>query len=251
MIRNLRSQKWDGQKVFPFTAFFNANLTTFYLFNQMSDYLPRRDSELVTWGTNFTEQINLHLTEWSIPSDEYYALNTALQNFVHLHMQVDSPAKTHTHVIEKDAARKEFERLVRGLVDFRLKNPIITDAQRSDWGIPIHKTKHTPIPVPTTYPEVEIDTSVIRQIGIHFRDYRSENKAKPFGVHGAEIRWDKLENPPANVEDLKHSSFDTKTPLILTFEESDRGKRVYFCLRWENTKGEKGPWGEIVSAIIP
>jgi hypothetical protein len=33
-------------------------------------------------------------------------------------MQVDSPAKTHTLVIEKDAARKEFERLVRGLVDF-------------------------------------------------------------------------------------------------------------------------------------
>jgi hypothetical protein len=79
----------------------------------------------------------------------------------------------------------------------------------------------------------------------------SEKKAKPFGVHGAEARWDMLDNPPAHVEDLKHSAFSTKPPLILTFEENDRGKRVYICLCWENTKGEKGPWGEIMSAIIP
>jgi hypothetical protein len=30
-----------------------------------------------------------------------------------------------------------------------------------------------------------------------------------------------------------------------------RGKTVYFALRWENTRGEKGPWSEIMSAIIP
>jgi hypothetical protein len=30
-----------------------------------------------------------------------------------------------------------------------------------------------------------------------------------------------------------------------------RGKRVYFCLRWETSTSLKGPWGEIGSAIIP
>jgi hypothetical protein len=31
----------------------------------------------------------------------------------------------------------------------------------------------------------------------------------------------------------------------------DRGKKLYFALRWENTRGEKGPWSEIHSTIIP
>jgi hypothetical protein len=35
------------------------------------------------------------------------------------------------------------------------------------------------------------------------------------------------------------------------FDESQRGEKVFFCLRWENAKGAKGPWGEIYSAIIP
>ena len=29
------------------------------------------------------------------------------------------------------------------------------------------------------------------------------------------------------------------------------GKTVYFCVRYENAKGEPGPWGPIFSAVIP
>jgi hypothetical protein len=43
----------------------------------------------------------------------------------------------------------------------------------------------------------------------------------------------------------------TRTSLTLEFDEPDRGKTVYFCLRWENTRGQKGPWSPIQKAIIP
>ncbi|MDR3198243.1 MAG: hypothetical protein LBU34_10290 [Planctomycetaceae bacterium] len=217
----------------------------------MSTYLPRRDSELVAWGTNFTGQINLHLTEWSIPSDEYYALNTALQNFVHLHMQVDSPAKTHTLVIEKDAARKEFERLVRGLVDFRLKNPIITDAQRSDLGLPIHDRKPTPIPKPKTHPDFVILVNDLRQLLVDFHEHESENKARPYGYNGAVISYAILDKPPAGPEELTHTVLATRTPFTLEFTEQERGKTVYIAIQWQNEKGEKGLFSAIQSAIVP
>ncbi|MDR1899683.1 MAG: hypothetical protein LBQ55_06735 [Treponema sp.] len=49
-----------------------------------------------------------------------------------------------------------------------------------------------------------------------------------------------------------NSSFDTDPPLVLDFDESDRGKRVYLCGRWEiGREGEKGPDGAIVEVIIP
>ncbi|MDR1273488.1 MAG: hypothetical protein LBK12_02965, partial [Odoribacteraceae bacterium] len=66
-----------------------------------------------------------------------------------------------------------------------------------------------------------------------------------------EIRWAISETPVVNVDDLTHSAFDTRTPFNLEFRGEERGKAVYFCLRWENTRGEKGPWSEIQSAIIP
>jgi hypothetical protein len=60
-----------------------------------------------------------------------------------------------------------------------------------------------------------------------------------------------IDTPPTGVAALVNSSFDTRTPFTLEFDDAERGHTVYFCLRWENTRGEKGPWGEIVSAIVP
>jgi hypothetical protein len=37
----------------------------------------------------------------------------------------------------------------------------------------------------------------------------------------------------------------------LTFEEDERGKKVYFAVRWESGAGKKGLWSDIYSAIIP
>jgi hypothetical protein len=45
--------------------------------------------------------------------------------------------------------------------------------------------------------------------------------------------------------------FDTDSPLEIEFDEADRGKIVWFAVRWENTRGQKGPWSEIFFAIIP
>jgi hypothetical protein len=54
-----------------------------------------------------------------------------------------------------------------------------------------------------------------------------------------------------DVDELLKSDFDTASPFTLKFDESDRGKRLYFCLRWESNTNLKGPYGEIYSAVIP
>jgi hypothetical protein len=41
------------------------------------------------------------------------------------------------------------------------------------------------------------------------------------------------------------------SPLELTFDENERGKRVYFAVRWESGTVKKGPWSNILSAVIP
>jgi hypothetical protein len=135
---------------------------------------------------------------------------------------------------------------------FLKESPLVTDEDLVAMGLPARTSGRVPAPVATTYPDYDIDSGTIRRLGIHFYDQgKKKTKAKPKGQHGAEIRWAILDAPPTEIEELVHSSFDTHTPLILEFNESQRGKNVYFCLRWENTRGEKGPWSEIISAIVP
>jgi hypothetical protein len=66
-----------------------------------------------------------------------------------------------------------------------------------------------------------------------------------------ELVWLIADTPPKETEDLLHSAFATRSPLELTFKESDRGKHVYYAVRWETGTVKKGKFSEILSAIIP
>jgi hypothetical protein len=109
----------------------------------------------------------------------------------------------------------------------------------------------TPNQKPTTFPDAFVKSDVIRELTVDFRDHESLSRGKPHGIHGVEIRWAILDHQPQDVNELIHSEFDTHSPFTLEFKENERGQTVWFCLRWENTRGEKGPWSEFISAIIP
>jgi hypothetical protein len=42
-------------------------------------------------------------------------------------------------------------------------------------------------------------------------------------------------------------------PLVLAAQAAynESGMTVYYCIRYENNKGDKGPWGPMVQAVIP
>jgi hypothetical protein len=160
---------------------------------------------------------------------------------------------TRTPVItfQKTAARKKYESLLRKLVGMLKASPFVTPSDLAALGIVTRKSSGGRNPVPETYPDAIVDISMIRQLTIDYFDFASKSHAKPHGVHGAEIRWEILHAAPVHIDELRNSSFDTRSPFTLTFNENERGQTVYFCLRWENTTGEKGPWSEIRRGIIP
>jgi hypothetical protein len=110
---------------------------------------------------------------------------------------------------------------------------------------------HAPLPAPSSYPFFMVDLNTFRRLTIIFRDYESVKRGKPHGAHGAVIRWSILDSKPVDMDELNHLELATSSPHFLDFTEEQRGKRVYFCLAWQNRKGEKGPWSEISSSLIP
>jgi hypothetical protein len=214
-------------------------------------YLPTKDSELATWSENFVRQVEDNAAAWDIPSAEVADLRTAVSDYLNLYSQTDSPSRTSITVAEKNAARSILILRIRGMTDFRLRNPIITSAQRIALGLKVRDTIITPIPIPVSRPEMYIEVLDVRRLSVIFRDQGSSTKAKPYGVNGAVVHFDVRDTAPHEPEELTRSVLATRTPYTLKFTEAERGKTVYIALCWQNEKGAKGPYSEIESAIIP
>ncbi|MDR3246874.1 MAG: hypothetical protein LBT50_10665 [Prevotellaceae bacterium] len=147
------------------------------------------------------------------------------------------------------AFRPMYRRLYTGLLK---NNPNVTDSDLIAMGLPKRSNGgRTPVPVPSNIPEATAVQKGPGVVEIYFRDANETGKAKPRGVHGAEIRYAVLAEPTTDWRTLNNSAFDTRSPLKITFEGDQRGKTLYFAVRWENTRGEKGDWSEIASTIIP
>jgi hypothetical protein len=192
----------------------------------MADYIPAKDEQFRDWAKNLYTTVLGYYTIWDIPSPQplgslltayTIALETALEPN---HGKVD--------VLAKNEARDALEKQIRIYVKaYIINNPAVSDPERESLGLPIHKTTHTPVSVPTTAPQLFIDTGTRRRLVVAYRDEGSTRRGKPQGVHGIEVKWAILDAPPADIALLINSSFDTKPPLNLDFEEHDRKKKCF------------------------
>jgi hypothetical protein len=219
------------------------------------DYLSLNDADFNQWFKFMNQYVNQKCTgtapEWThIPqaarttmADTYTTWYTAYSAFLGPHTKVDTEAKNDA----KEAAKKA----ARAFVNQYLRFPPVIDEDRTAMGIPNHDPHPTPVPRPGDIPETEVQMPKPRVLHFRFRRYTMKRWGKPRDVHGMELVWLISDTPPKEIEELVHSSFATRSPLELTFKESERGKHFYYAVRWETGTVKKGDFSEIYSAIIP
>jgi hypothetical protein len=216
--------------------------------------IPTKDADFNTAQHIIAETASINRTQWGLDStwldEELLPHKTKWEEAWAVY---ENPAtRTPSITFAKNEQRKAYEKLLRILVKGLQSNVNVTDDDLLGMGIVVPSSSKTPSPVADKSPDADTDTSVIGHLSIHFFEKGSRHKkGKPDGQHGAEIRWVLSETPPTRWEELIHSEIDTNSPFVLQFENDQRGRTIYFALRWENTRGEKGPWSEIQSAIIP
>jgi hypothetical protein len=179
----------------------------------------------------------------------YTTFETAFTNW----KDPSSRTKTITRDLEdaEDLFKPTYRKLYTG---FLKESPLVTHHDLEAMGLPVRPGGHTPSPIPTSSPDSDANTGTPRRIILSiFENNGTHKRAKPDGVHGAETRWAIFDNAQGLVtlDALIHSSFCTRSPLTLDFTEEQRGKFLYYALRWENTRGEKGPFSLVQSVIIP
>ncbi|MDR3251767.1 MAG: hypothetical protein LBT42_08920 [Tannerella sp.] len=217
------------------------------------DFIPRGDRQFREWLATLLGYVVENRERWNVTEEaceETELKATAFQSAYDVYIMPDM--RTQSVTLLKTETRNAAEKSVRVfLKSYITYNPLVEDVDRINMNLRVHKTSRTAVLPPAKYPLHETDTSMIRWLVIRFFDEETRRKAKPEGVHGCEVWWAIHEQGDATVDDLTHSSFCTRTPLRLEFNDRQRGKTVRFCLRWENTRGEKGPWSPIESAVVP
>jgi hypothetical protein len=215
------------------------------------DFIPRSDAKFNVWVIAFFAYLMINLQKFNIVEDDVLSLLN-LKEVWDVKFQIAKSPSTATPaaVIEKQEARKELEASMRKFIKEHLAyNHLVTDGDREGLGLPIYKTTHTAAPVPGTPPAGRVDIGVHQQHILHFFDAPTLGKAKPTGVHSCEIWWKKGGDPPQD-EELVYLASDTRSPYTVNFSSTDVGKTVYYKLRWINTRDERGPWSELISAVI-
>jgi hypothetical protein len=224
------------------------------------DYIPQTDARLLEWAQFLFTYATTNAARMKIfpPSGD---LSDLVETFELRLQQTSSPNRGKVDIIQKNDARKalikEFRVFVQG---FLAKNPNVTNADRESMGITIYDTTPTAVPPPTMPAEADllfpatamVKVANIRQLG-GSSDRRSDYGVRIYyGVMGQPDETDRfrMSKRPEAGGDLPHSVFTRRKSYRFHFPRSS-GKEIFFCLRYENSKGETGPWGNMISAFIP
>jgi hypothetical protein len=213
--------------------------------------IPRKDAEVAPWGDNFVTQLTANAQQWGIPSEEITDLKTELTSYKTYLAVVESPARTKIAVAQKNATRARFEEKARTMINFRLKNPVITDSQLTALGVHVPDRSPSRISDPKTRPEHWLEVLDVRRISVHFQDQNADNKAKPYGTDGAVVAFVVLDEPATDIDQLTHTELATRTPHVIQLADKDRKKILSVAVCWQSMRGVKGPWSEILSTVVP
>jgi hypothetical protein len=217
------------------------------------DYIPRGDEDFDIFQNNVFTTASAKTSQWQIQSSAIAELSVQRTRWVtaiaayHI-TATRTPAVTQ----EKNDARKNYESPLRNFIQGQLvHNNKVTDADRRSMGLPVYDRTPTTPSAPTSRTDTYVDFSQMAQHIIHVRNEETKSTVKPEHVVGFEL-WRKIggETTPS-FDEMQLVEQVPRSPHTLTYTYADRGKNVWYLTRWVNTRGEKGPWSEYVSAIVP
>jgi hypothetical protein len=216
------------------------------------DFIPHGDDAFLDWIRNLIAIILAYFAQWNIPQAEITALQTLFTDYETKLTAAKAGNRGKGDVAEKNAAKKSLMSAARNFTKLYLSwNPAVSDAQRELLNITVHDGTRTTIPVPQTRPEFSFKVIDLMRIQIDFHDQGSSSKAIPYGDSGALLFYTITDEPTLDYTQLGKTALLTHSHFVLELPTDSQGKTLSAAMVWQNKKGEKGPWSEIQSIVIP
>jgi hypothetical protein len=199
--------------------------------------------------------IHIPQTEQTALTDAYADWYAGYSRTITAHTKADTEAMKAAYRRSKKVLSRFIQVWIRGFPD------IVTAEHLANMNIPVIDNTRSPVPEPDnqveadlTFPGIHmVELVKIRPVSGTPPDARSDYGVRiHFGFSGppSEKFPFRLVNVPKRGEDLPYSVFTKKKKKRFDLE-GESGCTVYFCLRYENSKGDVGPFGPMLSAVIP
>ena len=226
----------------------------------VKDYIPRNDEQFLAWVKKLIANVAAHATTWKImPIDA--SVSDLADDFENKLIAAKDPNHGKVDVMKKNDARKVLEKECRTYVQgFLARNPYVTNPDREMMGLNIYDVTPTTVPPPGVPVEGDmvfpaaglVEVKSIRAVGVKEDNKSSYGVRIYYGILNAPDEKGKfgVDKPPKTGDDLPHSVFTRQKKYRFDFT-GESGRQIFFCLRFENSKGQAGPWGKILQSYIP
>jgi hypothetical protein len=220
--------------------------------SQKTDWFPGIRDEQLSMGKNWVTILTTSGPAWNVPGTDIQELS-GLVTTADTALAEAKNETTRTPVVTARCKEAfwQMEEKMRDIKKRYFYAPPLTDADIVSLGLKPRDPIHTPTTAPTA--QVIGETYLVGRHELGVRIIYVTGDPNDKANKGYRIWYTVIgpgETTPADPEQLTKSFYTKRKKDVIEFGYGDSGKTVYFAIQIEN-EGKKGPWGPLVSALIP
>jgi hypothetical protein len=199
-------------------------------------YIPTKDSDLITWGANYTTLLTGDPTRYGVVAGQAAVIQAEYDDFAAAYTAaVDPSTRTPASVAHKDGTKALFLDDARALAALIRANQGVSNADKTALGLTIPDPIKTPVPPPTSVPNLTILGATP---SLHTMTYKDSDtatgKAKPYGCIGLLLYRFIGDTVPVDFDaaDPQLIGLYTKSPMAVDIPGGVRGKLATYWAQW-------------------
>jgi hypothetical protein len=217
------------------------------------DYIPSTEEDFNDFQEQFESELVTNGPGWGVPAPTITSVTNAKTDWVAKYAAGKSEADpTSAQRQAKNDSRKSYTTLIRSVVKQHIRNnPAVTNDDLVSIGLSVPDTTRTRVPVPGYAPRQAIDAITHLNHKLRITDPTNPNtKSKPKGVARINLFRYIGTEPPKKISDYQLVTSATKFLVTSSFDDADVGKKAWYIVQYENTRGERGPVSDSVNGTI-
>jgi hypothetical protein len=232
-----------------------------------TDWMPTTRTGQLAMANTWSKVLTVKGAQWGIQPADVSELDDLAEDAGNLLRKATSSDRTAVITAQCKEAFDALTAYMRQLKARHFFKPPLTDADFISLELKAKDDTKTPVAQPTGQAEADITYPGPHLLMLHMKPL-SGTIMDPRADYGYRIYYGILPPGGATTEqatgprrylvkaspagqDLPNSQFTKRKKELMDFPSDDNGKTVYFSIRFENSKGQSGPWGPVFSAVIP
>jgi hypothetical protein len=216
--------------------------------------MPRKGRLFLKWTTELLDALFPIRARIGFPLEDYELLVNLRNVFAAALDKAENRKKRNADdVFAKDLARMELETTLRTKLNtYVYYSEKVTDADRLAMGITIRKKPGTHKPVADTIAALIFDLNtpgLIKVTGFYVDKNGVTHNSKK-GQHGLYLVA-VVGEKPTDPEAMGNGEIATNRKHTYKYTAAQRGMAFHVACCWISATGEKGPWSQIYTLIIP